>query len=157
MYSVPSVCTTWYIPAMSRRHTVIGHAVSAAPPSAVYAVLHDRPRWPEWSALGRYEFVSGTEGALGSVCTFVTNGIHSVERLVELVPDRRLSYELVSGLPMRNYRADVDLEPSVGGTAIAWTSSFEAKVPGTAWLFRLMMRTLVGRMARELAAAAVRA
>jgi hypothetical protein len=33
------------------------------------------------------------------------------EEIVELIPDRRLSYVLLSGYPFRDYRADVDLEP----------------------------------------------
>ena len=35
--------------------------------------------------------------------------IASRERIVELVPDRRLSYVLVSGMPLRDYRAAPEL------------------------------------------------
>lgn len=137
---------------MSRRLTVSGTAVTTASPATVHAVLRDRPSWPSWSALGRYEYVSGTEGELDAVCTFVTNGIRSTERIVELVPDRRLSYTLERGLPMRDYRADVDLTPESGGTRISWTSSFEPKLPGTGWLFRRMMTKVLGDMTTALAA-----
>jgi len=141
---------------MSRRRTVEGTAHSTAAPATVHAVLRDRPTWPDWSSLGRYEFVSGTEGELDSVCVFITNGIRSVERIVELAPDRRLSYELLSGLPMRGYRADVDLTPSANpdgttGTDIRWCSSFEPKIAGTGWFFALMMGQLLPRMATALA------
>jgi hypothetical protein len=37
---------------------------------------------------------------------------------------------------MRGYRADVDLEPKDGGTAIRWHSTFTAKWPGTGGLLR---------------------
>jgi hypothetical protein len=147
-----------YTSAMSRR-TVEGTAHSTADPGTVYAVLRDRPTWPDWSPLKRYEFVSGTEGELDSVCVFITNGVHSVERIVELVADRRLSYALVSGLPMRDYRADVDLTPATNadgtmGTDITWRSSFEPKIPATGWFFGKMMGQLVPRMARALAVGA---
>lgn len=135
------------------RHRVSGSAVSTADASTVYRILRDRPSWPSWSALGRYEFVSGTEGELDAVCAFVTRRIRSVERLVELVPDRRLSYELVEGMPMRDYRATIELvpEPS-GGTLITWTSTFDHTIPGTGWWFRRLMGGFIPRMARDLAA-----
>lgn len=136
---------------MSRRLTVSGTAVTTASPATVHAVLRDRPSWPSWSALGRYEFVSGTEGELDAVCTFVTRGIRSTERIVELVPERRLSYVLERGLPMRGYRADVDLTPEAGGTRITWTSSFEPKIPGTGWLFQRMMTKVLGDLTAALA------
>jgi Polyketide cyclase / dehydrase and lipid transport len=135
---------------MKTRH-VEGTATTTANPDQVYAVLVDRPSWPEWSALGRYEAVSGVEGEIGSVACFATRGIRSVERLVELQPNRRLSYELVSGLPMRDYRANVDLTPSSGGTSIRWASSFEPKIPGTGWILRAMMIRVLGGLATDLA------
>lgn len=144
-------CTNWYSNRMTRRITVTGTAHSSADAHVLYELLRDRPSWPTWSSLGRYEHVSGTEGELDSVCVFVTNGIRSVERIVELVPDRRLSYALLSGLPMRDYRANVDLTPTAAGTDVQWQSSFEPKVRGTGWFFRAMMGALLPRMAAALA------
>ena len=41
------------------------------------------------------------------------------------------SFELErGGLPVRDYRADVDLEPNAEGTRIRWHVSFSPKVPG---------------------------
>jgi hypothetical protein len=129
---------------------------SSAAPDEVWALLAHRPAWPDWSPLGRYEPGEGEEGTVDSVCTFVTRGIHSTERLVELIPGRRLSYVLVSGLPMRDYRADVDLTPDGDGTQIRWASSFEPKIPGTGWLFRSMMKRVLGQITSSLAEAAAR-
>jgi hypothetical protein len=125
-------------------------------------LLHDRPGWPNWSSLGRYEHVSGVEGELGAVCVFVTSGMRSVERIVELVPGQRLSYVLESGLPMRDYRADVDLVPAPNpdgstGTDITWCSTFRPAIRGTGWLFRAMVRQIVGRMSASLATTAATA
>ena len=61
------------------------------------------------------------------------------------MPGRRLSYVLLSGLPLRNYRADVDLTPMDGGTAIRWHSKFGAARPGTGWLYRWAL----GRFIRQ--------
>ncbi len=67
---------------------------------------------------------------------------------------RRFSYVLVSGLPVRNYRADVDLtpDPSGGtGTAISWTGGFEPTIPGTGWVLQRFLRTTVQGFATKLA------
>ena len=56
------------------------------------------------------------------------------DTIVELVPDRRLSYTHTSSLPVRDYRGDIDLTPVAGGTEIHWATSFEPKYPGTGGL-----------------------
>ena len=76
---------------------------------------------------------------------FHTGRANSHEEIVELVEDRRFSYSLQHGLPLRGYRADVDLEPRDGGTAIHWQSSFHAKVPGTGGIFRRFLGGFIQR------------
>jgi Polyketide cyclase / dehydrase and lipid transport len=56
------------------------------------------------------------------------------DQIVELVPGRRLGYVSLSGLPVRDYRAHVELEPAGDGTTIRWQASFAPKVPGTGWV-----------------------
>ena len=134
---------------------------SAASPETVYALLADGSTWPTWSGIGSFELrspgVAGGE-SLNAVRVFRTGRTTSVERLVELVPGRRLSYVLVDGLPLDDYRADVDLMAADGGTLIRWHSTFSAKRPGTGWLYRLVLRRFIGQGVRGLAeyAASVR-
>ena len=52
----------------------------------------------------------------------------------EVVPDRRFAYASISGMPVRDYRAEVELEEEPDGTVIRWRASFLPKVPGTGWL-----------------------
>jgi hypothetical protein len=59
---------------------------------------------------------------------------------------------LRSGLPVRGYRADVDLEPDGQGTAIRSRSSFDPKLPGTGWLIRRRLARITERFVRGLAA-----
>jgi len=123
---------------------------------ALYALLSQGATWPEWSPLDSFELErpgeDGGEG-LGAVRVFRTGRTTSRERLVELVPGRRLSYVLLSGLPLRDYRADVDLTPAEGGTDIRWHSTFRPKVPGTGWIYRRALGRFIGDMVRGLAAA----
>ncbi|WP_051426227.1 SRPBCC family protein [Jiangella gansuensis] len=119
-------------------------ATAAAPAADVYALLRDGATWPEWSPIESFELESPGDGGgegLGAVRVFRTGRIASRERIVELVPDRRFSYVLISGLAIKDYRADIDLAEGTNGTTIRWRSSFRAKVPGTGWLYR---RTLTG-------------
>jgi hypothetical protein len=135
-------------------------AHSTADAATVYALLADGATWPTWSPIGSFELerpgAPAPEG-LGAIRVFRTGRVTSREELVELVPGRRLSYALLSGLPLRGYRADVDLTPDSTGTRIRWQSRFTPKVPGTGWLYRLMLGRFIQRTADGLAAHAAKA
>lgn len=124
----------------------------------VYALLRDGTTWPTWSPIDSFELAEPAadepEG-VGAVRIFRTGRSTSVERIVELVPDRRLGYVLEHGLPISDYRADVDLETEGDTTTIHWHSSFRAKVPGTGWLYRRALSRFIQRCAEGLAAYAV--
>lgn len=129
-------------------------ATTTAPASAVYALLRDGASWPVWSPLGSFELESpGPEGgeSLGAVRIFRTGRVTSRERIVELVPDRRFSYALLSGLAIKGYRADVDLSEGPDGTTIHWHSSFRPKVPGFGGAYRRSLTTFIQQCADGLA------
>jgi len=129
-------------------------AWSAASPETVYALLADGATWPTWSGIDSFELQSpGDAGgeSLNAVRVFRTGRTTSVERLVELEPGRRLSYVLLSGLPLRDYRADVDLLAADGGTLIRWRSTFSAKRPGTGWLYRRVLARFIRKCVEGLA------
>ena len=88
-----------------------------------------------------------------AIGTFTTGRTKSREEIVELIPDRRLSYSLLSGLPLQNYRADIDLTPTASGTDIRWHSTFNARV-GTGWAYRFGLGKFIAKCVRGLAAAA---
>ncbi len=128
---------------------------TAARPAEVYELLRSGATWPVWSPIGSFELErEGPDGgeSLGAVREFRTGRATSREEIVELRPDRRFSYALLSGLPMRGYRADVDLEARDGGTAIHWHSSFHAKVPGTGGMLRRFLGKFLQRCVDGLAA-----
>jgi uncharacterized protein YndB with AHSA1/START domain len=123
-------------------------AWTAASPAEVYRLLTAGATWPVWSPIGSFELeAEGPDGgeSLGAIRVFRTGRATSREEIVELQSDRRFSYALLSGLPMRGYRADIDLEPKDGGTSIRWHSSFTAKWPGTGG----MMRRALGRFIQQ--------
>ena len=137
-------------------------AHSPATARELFALVADGATWPTWSPISSFalERPGDTEReGIGAVRVFrtdqTTGRVTSRERIVELVPDRRLSYELLSGLPLRGYHADIDLTPDGTGTTIRWRSTFRPKVPGTGWLYRMALARFIQRCATGLAAAQV--
>lgn len=127
---------------------------SAAPPSAVYALLRDGATWPVWSSLETFALEragSPEPESVGAIRNFGRGRYKMREQVAELVPDKRFSYTLLSGLALRDYRADVDLTPSGGGTDIRWRTSFRSKVPGMGWVYRRVLHKFTHEMAARLA------
>ena len=79
----------------------------------------------------------------------------SVEEILEFEEDRHLAYTVIRGIPVRNYRADVILTPSAGGTHIRWAADWDNTLLGRmAWrglrsFFPQMMARLVAAAERE--------
>ena len=129
-------------------------AWSTADPDTVYALLADGRTWPTWSGIDSFVLRERGEGdpeGLHAVREFHTGRSVSIERIVELAPGRRLSYVLLEGLPLRDYRADVDLTPRDGGTDIRWHSTFFPKRPGTGWIYRLALGKFIRSCVKGLA------
>jgi hypothetical protein len=136
------------------RQRIEHHATTTADPATVYALLRDGAGWPTWAPIESFELerpgADEPEG-LGAVRVFRAGRVTGRDEIVELVPDRRFSYRHTSNLPIRDYHADVDLEPTPQGTAIRWVSSFNPKLPGTGWLLRRALDGFVAQLAHGLA------
>jgi hypothetical protein len=136
---------------------VEGHATSRAAPAAVFSLLKNIDTWPRWSMFKSAELVVRGQDepyGVGSIRVFSTSVTRAREQVVELIPDRQLSYVLLAGLPFRNYRADVCLtSPGGSGTRIDWTASFQCRY-GTGWFWRLFMNRILSDLAEQLAVAA---
>ena len=130
-------------------------AVVEAPPSSVFALLGDSATWPRWTPIDTYERLEapGDDG-VGEVRRFRNGRTTVTERVVERVPDRRLTYVLLAGLALTDYRAQIDLEPQGAGTALCWYTTFRPRVPGTGWLYRWALLAATRGFVEGLAAAA---
>ncbi len=127
---------------------------TSADASTVYALLRDGATWPTWSPIDSFHLERAGDRepeGLGAIRIFRKGRVTGRDQTVELVPDRRFSYRHLSGLPVRDYRADVDLESAGGVTRIRWHVSFMPKFPGTGWLWRWGIGRFVRQSARGLA------
>ncbi|WP_423462168.1 SRPBCC family protein [Promicromonospora sp. MS192] len=136
----------------------VGTTTSAAP-GTVWRLLIDGRSWPRWSS-GLDELVETRSSGLdpegrdgvGAVRAFRTGRTVAAERLVELVENRSMTYEDVVNPALRDYRAEIQLEPNAdGGTAISWRGSWRAR-PGVGWLMPFILPGVMQRMADDLSA-----
>ncbi|MGH3390330.1 MAG: SRPBCC family protein [Actinomadura sp.] len=134
-------------------YTIDVSATSSAPPDVIFDHLAHAEAWTVWGPFpGFVRSARSRDGAPDP------NGVGAVRRIgpareevVAFEPPTRYSYTMLAGLPIRDYRSDVTLEPHDGGTAIRWQSRFEPKIPGTGPLFRAVLAVLVGGLARGVA------
>jgi uncharacterized protein YndB with AHSA1/START domain len=130
-------------------------AHSAAPPEKVWELLADARTWPEWAAFDDAEVQEGA--GEGEVRRFRRGRWKTRERVTAFEPARRLGYELLSGIPVRDYRSEVTLTPAAeGGTDIRWHSTFEQKLPLTGRRIQKGLQAFLAETAEGLARAAAR-
>lgn len=141
---------------MSRRRFTIEHTRSTgASPKAVFALLADSNRWPDWSPISeaRIEEAAGPDGT-GEVRTFRTGPFRSRERVITVEPPRAYGYELTSGMPINNYRSDIAIAAGGAGSTVTWHSSFEPRWPGSGRINQVVFSWFVRYMLGRLVAAA---
>lgn len=128
-------------------------AHSAAPRSAVWARLSDLSGWHEWGPWTSTE-LDGDRRTMVSERKRLSGKPYVLhERVVALEPEHRLEYELLSGLPVKNYRAVVTLSDAGGGTDIDWRATFDPPWPIFGGLWRGAMLRVIRDVSERLAAA----
>jgi uncharacterized protein YndB with AHSA1/START domain len=114
---------------------------SAAPPERVFELLANVSSWPSWADFESAEVEQGA--GVGELRALRRGRRVTRERVTALEPPRRLAYELVSGLPLRDYSAEVRLDPDGDGTRVTWRSTFRPQLPGTGWLIKRRLGAFV--------------
>ena len=129
--------------------------VTAAPPQVVYGLLADGSTWPHWSPVDSYELEQPGDDlpeGVGAIRILRRGRTTGRDQILELIPNRRISYTSLSGLPIDDYVGEVDLERAPdGGTTIRWRSSFYARTTGTGWILERGIRRFLRRCAQGLA------
>jgi uncharacterized protein YndB with AHSA1/START domain len=135
-----------------------------ATPAAVWSLVSDVTRYPEWGPWRAAEYRRpgdtsprgpGAVQWLQSSHRYLFRYPVSIEKILEVEEGRLLAYAVIGGIPVRNYRAEVRLTPAGDGTQIRWAASCDATARG-----RLVWRSLTTfypQIVDALAAAAERA
>ena len=122
-------------------------ATSAAPPDAVFAVLADHERWPEWFGAVRRVVVTGArEGVGASRRVHIPGGVFE-EDFIAWDPGQRWAFTVTAARPpiCRALVEDCRLTPARDGTHIEYRMCFEP----TRWAAPVM-RLVAGSMRRQL-------
>jgi uncharacterized protein YndB with AHSA1/START domain len=139
---------------MARRINIDVGAHTRATPDVVFALLVDGGTWPDWSPIEDFELeqASDPRTGVGEVRIFRKGRMIGRDQVVELVPKRRLAYVSLSGPPVRDYRAEIELQAVERGTAIRWRASFFPRFPLTGRLLERGLRSFLDECVRGLAA-----
>jgi len=134
------------------------HARSAATPREVFDVLADVTCWPAWGIWSRAEVERPDDaggGGVGAVRTLTSRSygrtVVNRELVTDLVPGSVLAYDLLSGLPLRNYHGRVELRPDGAGTSVTWACRFDRATPGLTWLYRRVFERFLADTVQRLA------
>lgn len=122
----------------------------AAPPAVVWEVLADHRRMPEWAPPRKAEIEREGEPApngVGAIRVLHAVGPPIREEITAFEPPRRFEYTMLSGAPVRNYRAKVVLTPSGSGTEVDWSVSLTPRVP----LIQLVVKQVISGLIKGLA------
>ncbi|MEY3360614.1 MAG: hypothetical protein RL531_333 [Actinomycetota bacterium] len=140
-----------------RRYEYTVRVHTAAPPADVWDLLVDATGWPRWTPVPTAVYERDGEPAphgIGAIRRLGRGRLVSREEVVAFEAPHHFAYVLLSGLPLRAYRADVHLVPDGSGTEIEWSGGFDAtsRVAGSFWNAVLrfgIIRTIARALARE--------
>ncbi len=139
-----------------RQLSVEAQGTTRAGPEVVWSLVADANSYAHWGPWndGGYRPPSAGPSQEGSIQWFrYGRRTTSVEQILEVNPPRNLAYKVVSGLPVKNYRADVTLTPtSSGGTTVRWAASWNKTLMGR--LVRRKLAHIYPEVVAALAAAA---
>lgn len=127
---------------------------TTAAPEVVFAVLSDHAGMSGWTPLRASTLEREGDPApngVGAIRALKALGTIR-EEIMALDPPREMSYRILSGLPVRDHRATVQLLAEGAGTRIVWSVTFVPKVPGIGFV----LHGIIGDTAKKLAAEAER-
>lgn len=139
-----------------RKLRVEAGGTTRAGPGIVWSLVADANTYPGWGPWddGGYRPASSGPSRQGSIQWFrYGRRTTSVEEILEIDEHRRIAYRVVSGLPVKSYRADVTLTPTpTGGTSIHWAATWDKTFLGM--LVERRLRLIYPRIVAALVAAA---
>lgn len=119
---------------MGRTHRYSVSRDTTADPAVAWDTVSDHEGMTSWTPYRTAVLEApGTpdRNGVGAVRALHGLGPPLRERITLFEPPRRMRYELVSGLPFRDYVGEVTVEPSGSGSRITCVISFRTIIPGS--------------------------
>lgn len=130
---------------------------SPATPAGVFALLEDVTTWTQWAGFAEASYERAGDPSphgVGAVRRLRAGPLSSRETVLQYEPGRRLVYDYVGTLPLRNYRAEVVIARHARGTRITWHATFSSTWPLAGPLLRRTVAKALRSIATRLAQAA---
>jgi ligand-binding SRPBCC domain-containing protein len=121
--------------------------------SLVVERMINAPRENVWAVAGDFTrtldtkkpFTTETEGDkdnnnVGCVRRVRSGAVTVRERLEAADPPGSLSYVILSGVPVKDFRGKMEFTAEDGRTLVRWSAGFTPRIPGTGRLIKSMMR-----------------
>src|ERR1700722_5556668 len=128
-------------------------AHTTAPVEVVWPLVGEAARWKDWSWMTHSsvirEGVPAPDG-VGALRRFYVGPGGSREEVVVWDPPHHLGYIGRSGLPVRNYRADVYLLGENGGTTVTWQGHFDELMPFSGRAMKAVLHRITSGFATQL-------
>ncbi len=115
------------------RLTVEAEQTARATPEEVWALVSDATGYPEWGPWSDACYQRpGDDSPHGPGAVYWLRSarraylryVTMVEKVLEVEEGQRLTYTVISGIPVRDYRAEVTLTPAGDGTHIRWAAAW---------------------------------
>ena len=117
---------------MARRYEFEASARSSATAEAIWPLVGEAARWKEWSWMTRTTLLRDGDPApdgVGALRRFALGPAGARRRSSPGIRPTTSATSRCGGLPVRHYRADVDLDDDGTGTVVTWRCSFDAARP----------------------------
>ncbi|MCE5292499.1 MAG: SRPBCC family protein [Nocardiaceae bacterium] len=137
---------------MRKLHEFTVSRLTEAEPSTTWNVISDpdvMARWTPYRQVTLEKAGAPEPNGVGAVRAMRGFGPTVRERITTFEPPARMRYELVAGLPFRDYTGEITVEPHNSGSRITCVIRFRTVVPGSQVLGAFAVWFATTRAARE--------
>ncbi len=124
----------------------------SAPVDVVWEVLTNHRGYATWGAVKTATLEAEGEpdvNGVGAVRRLSDGPLVVREKVLEFEPKTRFVYTVLSGPPVRDYRATVTLSPMGSSTTVHWTVAFDTKVPFTGPLMKPVVKRIIASLLQK--------
>jgi uncharacterized protein YndB with AHSA1/START domain len=145
---------------VEKRWTIDVYRHVDAPVETVWEIISNHRAYPLWTSMrtARLEQEGSPHpDGIGAIRFLGVGPIGAREQMLDFDPPHHLAYTILSGPPVRGYRADMVLSPtSDGGTDLRWTGGFDSAPPGAGRACRAVLERALRTMGDAIVAEGAR-